>query len=101
MMLVTPLLICLVVCIAFFAAKLNQTFTQSETLFYDTLYTINSNLTNADRDYYQAYVAALQYYNAQEVLSEEQLKATLDDYETNKAQTIERVNQAAEITKDY
>ncbi|MBQ8983970.1 MAG: hypothetical protein IJ079_10335 [Lachnospiraceae bacterium] len=101
MMLVAPLLICLVICIAFFAGKLNQTFTQSETLFYDTLYTINSNLTNADRDYYQAYVAALQYYNAQEVLSEEQLKDTLDDYESNKAQTIERVNEAAEIAKGY
>lgn len=96
---ISPLLLCLIISIVFFSVKLNQTFNNSETLFYDTLYTINTELTNADRDYYQAYVAAIQYYNAKDALDDEALQQRIVDYNDNKAQTIERVHAAAEIAK--
>ena len=35
-----------------------EVYAQADDIYFDTLYTINSNLVNADRDFYQAMIAA-------------------------------------------
>ena len=57
---------------------------------YDELYTASSNLINADRDFYQAYVAAI--LCAYE--DESTLESNLADLDENYQQTYDRVNTA-------
>ena len=60
-MLVLPAVICLIISIVMLGKEMNSTYNDAEGLYYDTLYQINNNLVNADRDYYQAMNAAQQY----------------------------------------
>lgn len=49
-------------CILFSAVRQNQIMNESESFFYDELYKVNSELVNADRDFYQANLAETKYY---------------------------------------
>lgn len=100
MMLVTPMLICLIVCIAFFSARLNKTYNETEELYYDTLYKINTSLINADRDFYQAQIAATIYHNNYRGVKNNELKEQKRaDYDENRQQVLDRVEEATAIVK--
>ena len=102
LMLVTPMFICLVVCIIFFSMRLNKTYKDSETLYYDTLYNINTTLINADRDFYQAQMAATIYHNNYRGVKNKELKEEQRaSYDENKQQVLDRVNEATDIVKTH
>ena len=107
MMLITPLFIALVVAIVFLSSKMKDVYQDSENLFYESLYQINSSLINADRDFYQSMLAATEYYDnikADHVLKDPALKATIEskvkDYEDNRQQAIDNVEKAAQIARN-
>ena len=90
--------------IGFFGVQLGNVTKDDEELYFDHLYSISEKLINADRDFYQAMLGAIQYHDVALAPSDippeqlAELKAQyLDDYETNKAQVIERVGQAHDI----
>ncbi len=58
-----PLIVMLMFSIIYFGRQMNTVAEESEELYYEKLYTINSTLTNADRDFYQSMLAATQYYD--------------------------------------
>ena len=100
LMLVTPTLICLIVSIIFFSVKLSKTYSDSESLYYDTLYKINTTLINADRDFYQAHLAATIYHNNYRGVKNDDLKKEQRaNYDENKQQVIDRVKEATDIVK--
>lgn len=100
LMLVSPILICLIICIVVFSIRLNSTYQDTEELYYDTLYQINTTLINADRDFYQAHLAATIYHNnfrgvKNKELKEEQ-RASFDE---NSAQVLDNMEKATNIVK--
>ena len=75
-------------------------------LYYDKLYQVNSSLINADRDYYQAMLAATQYYEMNNGFTDmpaqllpPYLIQKYNDYEENFQQVLDNVNAAVEIAK--
>ena len=56
-----PLIVALTASIVNSAIQMKSVEETSEKIYYDTLYTISSELLNADRDLYQAMVAATQH----------------------------------------
>ena len=107
LLLSVPLILCIVSAVVFAAIKINQTEEEVTGVYYDTLYKVNSALTNADRDFYQAMMGATQYYDLingygdmPESMMAEFLPKKLDDYETNKQQVLDNVGAAVEIARN-
>ncbi|MBO4414614.1 MAG: hypothetical protein J5824_01365 [Lachnospiraceae bacterium] len=105
-MLVTPAFITLIIALLILSAKIDSTYSEAQDIYYNNLYNISSKLINADRDFYQAMIAVTEYHDnaySYEVLNNpeirERLNSKLDDYEENRQQVIDRVNQSAEIAK--
>ena len=78
-------------------------FYEREELYYEMLYTVSDELLNADRDYYQAMLAATQYYNMANGLTDlppEMLETKkpekLEEYYTNYNQVLEHIDAAIE-----
>lgn len=98
-----PSLIVLIACIVLFSVSIQNTLQQSKTVYYEKLYGINSNLVNADRDFYQAVQAATSLYNMTEFtpqgLTPDLRKDFIKDYNENLEQVDERVGKAAELAK--
>ena len=98
LMLITPMLICIIVCIGVFASRLSSTYNQTENLYYDTLYKINSTIINADRDFYQAHLAATIYHNNYRGVKNNELKEQQRaDYDENRQQVLDRLEEATAI----
>lgn len=96
---IVPLVIALIVSILFFSNRLNTVSRSDEELYYDKLYTINTMLINADRDFYQAMYAATQFHLQQQVLSASALEEQKSIYNENKQQALDNVRAAVEIAK--
>lgn len=103
-MLVAPVVICLIISIILLGVRMNTTYNEAESLYFDTLYQVNSKLVNADRDLYQAMNAAQQYMsismsdgNLPQEAVDGLYAQKVEDYNDNLAQTIERVNGAKTI----
>ncbi len=101
-----PLAISLLFSVVFMAVEIQNTQKEITTVYYDVLYTVNSNLLNADRDLYQSLVAAMQYYDfkngftaAPPEFAETMLPTNLEDYQTNKQQVYDKVNVAIDCAK--
>jgi len=100
-------LVCMIVSsIVYFGKQLQRVTKDDEELYFDHLYSISEKLINADRDYYQSMIAALQYHDVSMApmdIPPEILKDLLDqyyaDYEDNKQQVLDRVNQSNDIAK--
>ena len=94
----------LIASIVFFSGQIKATSSEDEDIYFNKLYTISSDLINADRDLYQSMLASIQYHDLAfadsgvpaETLAE-LLPGYLGDYEDNKQQTVDRVNEAASI----
>ena len=90
--------------VGYFGSQLQKVTKEDEELYFDHLYSISEKLINADRDFYQAMVAAIQFHDVSMAPADippeqlEELKSQyIADYEDNKSQVIERVNQAHDI----
>ena len=103
-LLVLPAVICLIITLVMMGKEMNGTYNEAESLFYDNLYQVNSNLLNADRDLYQAMNAAQQYISISQ--SDGNLPPDVMDmlyairlaaWEENLGQTLERIDAAAAI----
>ncbi len=98
LLMVVPLVITMIVCVLFFSVRQNAIYQEAEEIFNQHLYTAQSALLNADRDYYQAFVAELELaYNPN--LTEEERAVQIDDYYVNIQQALDRVQTAADIVK--
>ena len=102
-----PLIVMLMLSIIYFGMQMNTVAEESEELYYEKLYTINSTLTNADRDFYQSLVGATQYYDIVNGYSsvppsiiDEKKAEKLADYEDNKQQVFDAVAQTKELVSD-
>ncbi|MBO4846019.1 MAG: methyl-accepting chemotaxis protein [Lachnospiraceae bacterium] len=105
-LLVLPLVICLIISIIVMGYQMDTTYNETSTLYYDTLYQINSKLVNGDRDFYQAMVAAEQYMSISQSegalppeVMDQLYAAKVAVYDENLGQLLERVNGASEIAK--
>ncbi len=101
LLMVVPLAVFMVVCVLLLSNVAATTLNASEDLFYNQLYQINSVLLNADRDYYQAAYAEVQYKAGRLSLSEDSLKEYLDDYSSNAQQTIDGIDTVKSILDKY
>jgi len=106
MIITIPLAIALIVAVIFMAVEINGTEEEVSKVYYDILYKVNSNLINADRDFYQSMKGAMQYYDfangftaAPPEFAATQLPDNLDDYESNKQQVYDNVRAAADAAK--
>ena len=101
-----PLAISLILAVVISSHDTKQTAIDYESMYYDTLYQVNSTLINADRDYYQAILAATQYYDMVNGFSDAPpemidmlMEDKLADYKTNKQQVLDNINAALDIAK--
>ncbi|HEX3077300.1 MAG TPA: methyl-accepting chemotaxis protein [Lachnospiraceae bacterium] len=72
--------------IALLVAYYNASFTNYEsakTIYYDTLYTTEYYMLNADRDFYQAEIAQTKAFYARESATSQELDTFLKDHESN------------------
>ena len=53
----------LIASIGYFSGQILSTSKQDEDIYFTKLYTISSDLINADRDFYQSEMAAIQYHD--------------------------------------
>ena len=87
--------------IIYFSSQLSKTVSQDEELYFDRLYSISEKLINADRDLYQAMTAAICRHDIWSINEDpiyDELRVNyLQDYIDNKAQVLERVNDAVAI----
>ena len=104
MLLVIPLVVALVGASFFYSGQMDKISVESDSILYDKLYTISNLLVNADRDYYQAMLAAMQYHDIKSGYSDLDaafqntiLESTYQDYVDNTDQTLSRVKEAIEI----
>ena len=100
------LIVMLIASIGYFTGQIMSTSREDEKLYYTNLYDISQSLINADRDFYQSMMGALQYHDltlAPSDVSEDLLKELTDgylaDYYDNKQQVIDRVDKAYAIAE--
>ena len=98
-----PSLIILIIFTFFFLNKMNSLYNDAEEVYYHRLYTINSNLINADRDFYQALQASTKEYNMENAhspgLTDELKQQIIDDFNENKQQVFDNTQAAFEAAK--
>ncbi len=89
------------VSVGYFGTQLQVVTKEDEELYFDHLYSISEKLINADRDFYQSMMGAMQYktiMSAPADVPPEMIKELTDqywdDFVTNKDQVLERVNEA-------
>ena len=98
-LLTAPLVIALVISIIFFSSKLKNMEEQDEKLYMETLYEVDTTLLGADRDLYQAMLAAVSYYNDKEYLDDDTAGSLLSDFQENRDQVMERITEALTIAR--
>ncbi len=99
-----PLIVALIISVAAAGREMNKIKNDSEKVYFEHLYRISSDLINADRDLYQAMLAATEYRSTlkEESLSAEAIasaKAMPGDYHDNSEQAINGVRTVAELAK--
>lgn len=100
-LIILPFMFLLIGSILFSAVRQNQIMNESESFFYDELYKVNSELVNADRDFYQANLAETKYYYNSDKLSDAEKETQLADYDENQKQVSDRlVNVVGIVSKD-
>ncbi len=100
------LIVMLISSIGYFTGQIMSTSREDEELYYEHLYDISQNLINADRDFYQSMIGAIQYHDLTAAPSDvppEMLKELTDgylaDYNDNKQQVLDRVEAAYTVAK--
>ena len=97
----------LIASIGYFTGQVMSTSKQDEELYFDHLYEISQLLINADRDFYQSMLGAIQYHDLTEQPADvppdllvDLLDGYLGDYYDNRQQVIDRVDKAYNIAKN-
>ena len=91
------LVIALVLSIVISSTQMKSIEQTDEEVYYDMLYQISTDLINADRDLYQAMLAAIQVNAYAQYLPPEKMQAYQDDYSNNAQQAIDGVNAAVAL----
>ena len=102
-LLTIPLAVAVIVSVLIAGYKINTTENEITEVYYDTLYTVNSNLVNADRDFYQATSAAAKYHEFSDgfiFLPQEIVDGALDDFKENKQQVTDKVTVAVNVARE-
>ena len=94
-----PLVVALIVSIVFSSTRMNTIMMQDEHVYYDMLYTISTDLINADRDLYQSMLVGTQYQAYHDYITPEQQAGYVDDYNSNAKQALDGVNAAAALAQ--
>ena len=100
-----PSLFILIACVAFFSMELNSINDQAKSTYYDKLYSINSSLINADRDFYQSVKGATSFYESSwkakkgYAPQDSHLDEYVSDYEENAKQVEENAANVFAIAK--
>ena len=96
-----------IISVIYMGAQEYRIYAQADDIYFDTLYAINSDLVNADRDFYQAMIAATQCYDLRSLykdLPEDELQGYLDvklaEYDENKDQVLARVDTAIVVAQE-
>ena len=92
-----PLILCIVATIAFFTGRIQSTAKDVESIYYDTLFQIDTLLINGDRDLYQALYAEQDIYYNWDYLDDAAKQDLVKDYNDNNDQVAERVEKANAI----
>jgi methyl-accepting chemotaxis protein len=95
-----PLVAMLVFVVIYFSQKIISEYNASVDLFYDRIGVAQSEIINADRDFYQAFVAEQDLVWYYDTLSDEDKAGYVTDYGDNLQQTIDRVNTAAALAQE-
>jgi methyl-accepting chemotaxis protein len=97
------LTIALIASIVFSGTQMRSIEMTDEEVYYDMLYTISTDLINADRDLYQAMLAATRKLAYADYVGPEGVAVYVEDYKSNAQQALDGVNAAAELAKknDY
>ncbi len=99
MLMIAPLIITLVVSVIYFSYRQIAIFKETEKIFNDYLYQAQGALLNADRDFYQALVAEIEYVKNTE-LTENEKKSQLKDFKDNLQQVYDRVIATKELVQN-
>ena len=99
LVLVIPLVVALIASSLFYSAQMNSVLEDAKTTYKDNLYVINDTLIQADRDLFQAFVAAMEYRGDRLKLSSEELAALNDTYEGNIQKVFDRVESVVKVAK--
>ena len=83
------------------AIQMNSIEKTTEKIYYDTLYQISSELLNADRDLYQAMLAATQHQAYREHAPKEVMDSFAAEFNENYQQVVDRVNLATSQAKEF
>ena len=92
----------IIAAVIFAAISINSTEHEVTNVYYDKLYNVSSNLINADRDFYQAMIAATQYHEAVEGFVKLDAAAEtklLNDYLENRQQAMDNVEEAIAVAR--
>ena len=96
---VVPLIAAVLISNSFNAFRQDKIMRNDEDVYYNMLYKISTTLINADRDFYQAQLAATQYTSYSAYLSAQSMSDYLNDVETNSQQVIDELNEATAIAQ--
>ena len=98
-----PLIVALIVSIVYSSIEMKKIETNVEDIYYEMLYTISSDIINADRDLYQAMLAGTQAIAYAPYAPAEVISGYIDSYNSNAKQAIDGVATAASIAQknDY
>ena len=94
------LVLTMIISIIINSARMTSIQEDDEELYYDMLYTISTTLINADRDLYQAMLAATQHQAYSPYAPAEVLTVYIDDYNSNAKQALDGVTKAAQIAQN-
>ncbi|MBO4396105.1 MAG: hypothetical protein J5819_07140 [Eubacterium sp.] len=93
---VIPLVLALIASTVVGIIRMKQIEDETSEIYYDVLFNVTDNVINADRDFYQALVAHLEFtYNKN--ASPEELQGYAADVAENAQQTYDRVHEALNI----
>jgi methyl-accepting chemotaxis protein len=93
-MIIIPITLTIVLLLIQYSQQMKNLNKTDKEAYYDTLYTNSSLLLNADRDFYQAYVAERELVLGKDALDEETKKSLVSVYNENVSQVLERMNTA-------
>ena len=101
LLIAVPMAIALVAALIFMVLEIRSVEEEVTGIYYDILYGTVNPLVNADRDFYQAYLAAMQNFDARWDGEDDDaaLKGYMEDYEKNAQQVTDNLAAAAEAAK--
>lgn len=99
LVLTVPFAVALIVSIVFFSGRITATSEEDESIYMERLYGISTELINADRDFYQAMVGAMERHDYADSASPEEITAYIEDYQDNRQQVIDRVTDAVAMAQ--